>query len=207
MSRVAVSLTVFRLQTGIPSSFNSSIYVGSGNSASSDVCPSCPNSLIRSCTSLCIDVSSFPSASRNRGKPGMVVVVATFPGSASGCCATHSGSNDTRRSLISGWRITNSSATFSGLWVWQIASGLRRSLRIAAHHRSRCGAPLSLPPPPGESTHWTGRELAKAAGVGSSRSLHGLPIPSGNISIVASESTPPENADAADSAARRAKCL
>jgi hypothetical protein len=42
---------------------------------------------------------------------------------------------------------------------------------------------------------------------GSSRSLHGLPIPSGNISIVASESTPPENADAADSAARRAKCL
>ncbi len=30
----------------------------------------------------------------------------------------------------------------------QIASGLRRSLRIAAHHRSTCGAPrLSLPPP------------------------------------------------------------
>src|SRR3982074_2347230 len=111
----------------------------------------------------------------------------------------------------------------------QIASGLRRSLRIVARHRSTCGTPmLSLPPPTaaalprscvgpvnrsrwcgpgrrgswrravegllrdktrkpgkpplppntvqrvvdlalgppsGESTHWTGRELAKAAGV------------------------------------------
>src|SRR6266581_426779 len=32
---------------------------------------------------------------------------------------------------------------------------------------------LTLGPPPGEATHWTGRMLAKAAGVGSLRSTRG----------------------------------
>jgi hypothetical protein len=42
---------------------------------------------------------------------------------------------------------------------------------------------------------------------GSLRALHGLPIPSGNISRIVSEFTPPRNADSADGEATRAKCL
>src|SRR5580700_6779186 len=95
------------------------------------------------------------------------------------------------------------------VWTWQarfMAEGVEGLLRDKTRKPGKPSLPpntvqrvvdLALGPPPGETTHWTGRELAKAAGV-SLRSVqrileaHQLAPPSHRFSMIASNSTGPK---------------